>query len=274
MPMPEHIYLDTNAFRYFGQAFANVTLTEELRRRILTSPLSAFEVFAQLADERDGDRVLSYIHAVRNWTNTKRSGLLPWPDEWLYQVWFQKVRKDDGFTERMQNAFNMCLAADSVSALKQIVLDHKKLMDDFKFTKAQEFKAMIDAARREKTKTYDITGVWFASIANSVHADRNSKAVAEIVAKLSAHHEFEQAKLNTALTIREYNPLSRTNQNDIIDAEQLVYLADPSLCMLTSDGGFRSKITKSQQAERIITAPQSDLVDAGKAEAVLRDVFM
>ena len=64
--MPEHVYLDTNAFRYFGHAFPNVTLAEELRDRILTSPLSAFEVFAQLADERDGDKVLNYIHPVRN----------------------------------------------------------------------------------------------------------------------------------------------------------------------------------------------------------------
>jgi hypothetical protein len=32
---------------------------------------------------------------------------------------------------------------------------------------------------------------------------------------------------------RHYNPLSRKNQNDIIDSEQLVYLGDDSLCMLT-----------------------------------------
>jgi hypothetical protein len=121
--MPKHIYLDTNAFRYFGHAFANTTLTDDLRDKVLISPLSAFEVFAQLADERDGDKVLNYVHAIRNWTNPKRSGLLPWPNEWLYQVWFQKPHEDDGFTRKMQDAFNMCLATDSISSFKQMAAD-------------------------------------------------------------------------------------------------------------------------------------------------------
>jgi hypothetical protein len=50
--------------------------------------------------------------------------------------------------------------------------------------------------------------------------------------------------------------MSRDNQNDIMDADQLVYLSDPSLCMLTSDGGFKSKVTKSEQAARILRHPQ------------------
>ena len=87
---------------------------------------------------------------------------------------------------------------------------------------------------------------------------------------LSAHHEFEQAKLKTALGEPEYNPLSRKNQNDIIDAEQLVYLADESLCLLTADSGFKSKVTKSKQAARVITAAATDLMNAKKVEAILR----
>jgi hypothetical protein len=265
-----YFYLDTNAFRYFGHAFENVALAEDLRDKILISPLSAFEVFAQLADEHDGDSVLRQVHAIRNWTNTEHSGLLPWPDDWLYQVWFHEARPDDGFTKRMQDAFNMCLVADSVATFKGIATKHKDLMDNFKFGKAQEFKNMIDAAKQDKTKEFDITDVWFVSIANSVDADPKSKSVAEIVSALSAHHEFEQAKLKTALTIAEYNPLSKRNQNGIIDAEQLVYLTDPSLCMITSDGGFKSKVTKSTQATRIVTALPGDLMDAARAEAVLR----
>jgi len=60
----QHIYLDTNAFRYFGYAFENVALAKDLRDKILISPLSAFEVFAQMADERDGDSVLRQVHAI------------------------------------------------------------------------------------------------------------------------------------------------------------------------------------------------------------------
>ena len=77
----------------------------------------------------------------------------------------------------------------------------------------------------------------------------------------------------TGLTDREYNPLSRKNQNDIIDVDQLLYLSDPSLCMMTADGGFKSKVRDSDQAARIITAPASDLMDPDKAELLVRAAF-
>jgi hypothetical protein len=50
----------------------------------------------------------------------------------------------------------------------------------------------------------------------------------------------------------------------------LVYLADPSLCMITADRGIKCKVTKSEQAARIITISADDLMDARKAEAVLK----
>jgi hypothetical protein len=84
-------------------------------------------------------------------------------------------------------------------ALRETSAEHAKLMDDFKRQKAEEFKAMIDAARQEKAKAFDTTEAWFASIANSVGADPKSKPIDEIVSALSAHHEFEIAKVQTAL---------------------------------------------------------------------------
>jgi hypothetical protein len=271
--MPKYAYLDTNAFRYFGKAFENARLPDDLRDRVLISPLSAFEVFAQLADELQGDQVLKQVRAIRNWTNPNRSGLLPWPDDWLYQVWHGKVRENDEFAHKVQSAFNMCLAADSVSSFREIATDHKKLMDDFKLAKAEQFKALLDAARVEKVREYDMTRDWFESIARSVNADPMSKPVAEIIDALSAHYEFEKVKLQRALTDPKYNPLSRKNQNDIIDVDQLVYLCDPSLFMITADSGFASKSRGSHQAARIITAPALDLMDPDKAESLLRATF-
>jgi len=275
--MLRHFYLDTNAFRYFGEAFAQQILPDDLRGRMLISPLSAFEVFAQLARENGGDDVLQQIRAIRNWSNPKRCVLLPWPDAWLYQVWFQKEKPDDSFTKRMEAAFNWCLEAntpDSLAELKKVAVDHTKLMDDFKRQKAEQFKAMVDDMKQQKLKAIDTTVVWFVSIANSVGADPKSRPLAEIVSAFSAHHEFEQAKLQTALANQEYNPLSRKNQNDIIDTEQLVYLSDESLCMITADSGFKRKVTKSKQADQIITVPATDLMVAKKAEAALRECVL
>ena len=272
--MHVHIYLDTNACRYFGEAFATDTLADDLRKKMVLSPLSLFEILAQLAREDCGDDVLRQIQAIPNWTDSSNTSLLPWPDDWLHFVWFQKQKPDDGFTERMKYALNLCLNADhpeSLAVLKEMASEHAKMIDDFKREKAEQFKAMVDAARQDKLKTFDTTEFWYASIADSAGADPKSKSVDEVVSALSAHHEFNQAKLQRALTIREYKPLSRKNQNDIFDVEQLVYLWDKSLCMLTADGGFKSKVTNSKQATRIITAEEADLRDAKRVEVILRD---
>lgn len=269
-----HFYLDTNAFRYFGKAFAEYCLADDLRERMLISPLSGFEVLGQLA-RADGDDVLRQISAIRNWTGS-RCGLLPWPDAVLYQVWHGTPKPDDDFVKGMEFAFNWCMAVDSPASLKElrdVAEKHDKLMNDFKLQKAKEFKAMIDAARREKAKTFDMTEAWFGAIAKSVGADPKSKPVSDIVFALSAHYEFEQAKLKSALAEREYNPLSKKNRNDIIDVEQLVYLFDKSLYMVTADGGFKSKVTKSKQAARIITARALDLMNAKEVEAILRSAL-
>jgi len=267
-----HFYLDTNAFRYFGKAFAEHDLAADLRKRMLASPLSAFEILAQLASEDFGDDVLRQIYAIQHWIDSP-CGLLPWPDAVVYQVWHGKPKPDDDFMKRMEDAFNWCMAvysSASLTTLREVAAEHAKLMDDFKLQKAQEFKAMIDAAKHDKMKALDTSEAWFEAIANSVGADPKTKPIAEIVSALSAYHEFEQARLKTALTTLQYNPLSRKNQNDIIDVEQLVYLADESLFMVTADTGFKSKVTKSKQATRIITAAAVDLIDASKVEVILR----
>jgi hypothetical protein len=271
--MAQFVYLDTNAFRYFGTAFRDVALAADLRDKILLSPLSAFEGFAQLAYERDGRDVLNQIHTIRNWTNTRQAGLLPWPDEMLYQLWFQKPLTDDDFTKRMQEAFDACLTAESVDELKAQAVEHRRRMDDFKLSTAQQFKSMIDIAKEEEDKGFDMTREWYLGIARRVHAAPDSRPISEIVAMLGAYHEFEEFKLQSALSTPKYNPLSRRNQNDIIDSEQLVYLGDTSLCMLTADGGFK-KVRRSEQATRIIHALPADLSDPSKATVILRTCLL
>jgi hypothetical protein len=268
--MTQYVYLDTNAFRYFGIAFRNVPLAEELRNRILISPLSAFEIFGQLADENDGSNVLSQIQAVRNWTNRHHCGLLPWPTEMLHQLWFQRPIQDNEFTKQMEVSLNICLTADSVESVRAEAVKHKQVMDRFKEQAAQAFKRMLDAARAERRKTVNMTDAWFHGIATRARADPNSRPVPEIVATLNAYYEFEKSRLERALADAGYNPLSPRNLNDAIDSEQLVYLGDPMLRMLTSDRGFKGKLAQSTQRSRIVIVPPGDLMDAQRAAHVLR----
>lgn len=210
--------------------------------------------------------MLSQVKAVGNWTNPQHSGLLPWPSDMLYQLWFQKPKQDDAFRMGMERSFNVCLTTDSLETIKVESAKHKRVMDKCKAGTAQQFKDMID----EATKRNDMESAWFFGIAKRVGADPASKPVSEIVSIFNAYYEFEKCKLQRALANPRYNPLSRKNRNEVIDAEQLVYLGDPKLCMLTSDRGFKSKVAQSTQAPRIITVPPDDLMDAQKAEHVVR----
>jgi len=278
----QRVFFDTNAFRYFGIAFENVSLAAELQEKILISPLSAFEVFAQLSDEDEtkADAVLRQIRAIRNWTNPKHAVLLPWPDDMIRSLWSQKDVQDEDFRKRMEDSFNVCLKADSLAHLKEAALQQKQTMEEFKFNMAHDFKNMVDDLKaqqgkpgKKKAKPVDTTEVWFHRIAKRARADPTSKTISEVQALFGAYHEFEQEKLRRALVSPDYNPLSHANQNDIIDAEQLVYLGDRSLSIVTSDKGLKSKVTKSDQTTRVTLAPPQDLVNPEEAEAVIRSVL-
>ena len=73
-------------------------------------------------------------------------------------------------------------------------------------------------------------------------------------------------KVDVALAPKIGANVQQQLEGDLKDEED----ADPSLCMITSDGGFKSKVTKSPQATRIVTASPSDLMDAARAEAAQR----
>lgn len=267
--MPERIYFDTIAFRETGKAFEKDTLPPDLRDRIIISPLTIFEVWSQLTI-KDADAVLRQIHAVHNWCNAEHTGLLSWPEEALFQIWFEKLPPDDGFTKSMEKAFNVCLAADSAKTLQEEAGKLKDVMDRIKKETAQNFGRLLEAARTEPLEGEKFCDAWFRGIANRVKADPASKPMAEIVSKLNAYHEFEQSKLRNAVQSKDYNP--EKHANDLLDAEQLIYLADPSLCFLTCDTGFQNLVKKSPQAARIITVRPAELADARKVEAVLRNI--
>jgi hypothetical protein len=265
--MPERIYFDTVAFRKVGKAFEKDSLPKDLRERMLISPITVFEVLSQLT-VAVADEVLSQLQALYNWTNPKRTGLLPWPNDALSGIWFQKPALDNDFTSRMQKAFNVCLAATSAQSLRDEAGKLKDVMDRMKQQTAEDFRRLVEAARKEPLEGEKFTDAWFRGIANRVKADPATKSASEIVLALNAYHEFEEAKLKIAVQNKDYNP--EKHQNDLFDAEQLIYLSDPSLCFLTCDTGFQNLVTKSPQRSRINTVQLADLASAKQVEALLR----
>jgi hypothetical protein len=262
----DRVYFDTNVFRAVGVAYENCSLPDDLKEKILLSPLTSFEVLSQLT-VKNSEEVLRQIQAIHNWTNPTATGLLPWPDDALAQFWFERPTADDGYTARMQKAFNVCLAARSVESLRQDAGQLKDAIDAMKRRTTDEFASLLATSRKEPLTDDKFSEAWFRGIANRVRADPGSKSVCEIVHKFSAYHEFEQAKLTTALQNKDYNP--ENHMNDLLDAEQLVYLAAPALAFLTADRGFR-RVTKSDQAEQIVVVSPGDLSSSQEVEALLR----
>lgn len=266
--MPERIYFDTNAFHAIGETFEGASLDLGLRKKILMSPITLFEVWSQLT-VTNADDILRHIHAVRNWIEPEHAGLLPWPDDALFAVWFRKPAPDDGFTEKMQRAMNTCLTEDSADRLRGEAAKLKDAIVKMKEQTVQQFSELLDAAEKKPFESDEFTDAWFKGLARRVKADPNSRSMPEIVGELSAYHEFEELKLRTALQNTDYNPAKHAN--DLLDAEQLIYLYDYSLCFLTCDKGFQ-KVSRSSQASRIITVAPSTLSDVAGVEALLRRI--
>ena len=267
--MPERIYFDTVAFREVGKAFEKTKLPVDLAERILISPITIFEVLSQLTIT-NGDEVLRQIHACHNWTNPKNTGVLPWPDDGLFSIWFKKAAPDDGYTKRLEKAINVCLAADSVKSLREDAGKLKDVMDRMKQQTAQDFGNLVEAARKEPLGAENFSTLWFRGIANRVKANPTTRPMSELISDLNAYYEFEESKLKTALQYKDYNP--EKHQNDLFDAEQLIYLSDPSLHFLTCDTGFQNLVKRSHQARQIVTVAQGDLVDSATVEGILRDI--
>lgn len=114
----------------------------------MVSPITAFEVLSQLSIT-NADEVLRQIHGVHNWCEPEGTGLLAWPDDALFGLWFGKAAPDDGFTGRTQKAFNVCLTTDSAKALKEEAGKLKDVMDAMKKRTVEDFERLMEAAKKE-----------------------------------------------------------------------------------------------------------------------------
>ena len=170
----------------------------------------------------------------------------------------------------MQKAVNVCLAANSAKSLREDAGKLKDVMDGMKKQTAQNFGKLVADCRKEPLTGENFSRAWFQGIANRAKADPASKPMWEIVSTLNAYHEFERAKLEVAVQNKDYNP--ERHQNDLFDAEQVIYLADPTLCFLTCDSGFQNLVKHSPQAPRIRTVQPAELDDTAKVESLLRDI--
>jgi hypothetical protein len=263
------IYTDTNTLRYFGIAFRDIELDEDLRDHLIMSPMSILELLAQLAA---GDAVEAFaaIQAIRRVHNPKYVAILPWSDDGLRTL-FGLEPNPGPFMESIGNAVNNCLVAATAEELHEDSLPLQAILLKTKAETAANFAALLKWRREEgKLAEADNRAMFASSIAWRAGAPVEGINVDEIICQLEALYIFETEKLEIAARSENYNV--EKHANDIYDAEQLVHLLDPVLHFLTSDGGFK-RAAASSQSSRIHIAPAPSLMNPKLATAVIRQIL-
>src|SRR5258708_1260481 len=143
-----HVYFDTDVFHRVGRTFANQGLSDELRERIIVSPITFLEALSHLTLKSNA-AILAEIQAIHNWVNPKSAGLLPWPTEAIARIGFQLKPKPDDFMDRIEKTINLCLATDSAEDFRESADKLKNAMDKIKTSSAERFQQLVEMQRKE-----------------------------------------------------------------------------------------------------------------------------
>ena len=253
------IYTDTNVLRYFGTAFANASLPEDLQVQLLLSPLTMMELLSQLGTD-GAEEAFAAVQALPRVHNSAATGMLPWSDDLFRISVFNLAPGTDTVTPALNNAVRNTLNAAKAEDLKEDGKEMRALLDKGKDEAAKNFAAVLNDYRLEGELPQEEHRAIFArSIACRAGVDEATVNVDFVVNSLNALYVFENQKMKVGAKSRDYNV--DKHSNDVYDAELLIYLADPTLHLLTSDKGFR-RVEKSSQAGRVHIADASGLPGA------------
>jgi hypothetical protein len=264
------IYTDTNALRYFGFAFAKTDLPEDLRKHLLLSPIALMELISQIGTA-GAEEAFAAIHALPRVHNPAGTGMLPWVDDFFRISLFNLPPGKDTITPALNNAVANVLNAAKAEDLLDEAKEMRVVLDNAKDEATKNFSAVLSNWRSEgPLSEAEDKAIFARSIARQAGFDE-TKVDADFVAKsLDAYYLFEHGRMQVGAQHVGYNV--GKHANDVWDAELLIYLADPTLHLLTSDKGFR-RIEKSHQANRVHIADATCLQDAKCASALLRGIL-
>lgn len=260
------VFFDTNVIRYFGTAFATEALGDVLRQHVVLSPVSLVEVISQLA-LGSRNQAFTDIQAMWNWL-PPRVAVLDFPPIFIRRAIFPTEDGDGAETfTNISDATERCLHARSADDVVEPAAELRRYIEAAKQqdaeTRRDAVSAMRAKLRRERLKApaeEDLERGFLASLANRAGADPGNMAVAQLANRLSAYYLYDTHALKTALLMPEYNFLSKKRKNDLFDSQQLLYLASPDLCFLTTDSGYR-RVANTAQGVRIRLVEKSRLCE-------------
>jgi hypothetical protein len=239
------IYFDTDAFRRIGSSLGDSAVPDEICQRIAISPITASEVMSQLTITHAG-KILDSIKAMKQWL-PPTAPILDWPDDFILSRIIGKDTSDQ-VLKTVGKSLNVCLQADNPDEIKGSAKALKDVIDHMKLQQATRDQGVADRMRGKPIDWSEDLTFFAKGVAQRVGAALEPGAERKVSELLSAYFEYGSKLLRTAVGDPNFSFLKK--QNSALDAEQLVYLADPELHFVTLDGGF-SNVTKSPQKSRI-----------------------
>jgi hypothetical protein len=269
LKMNSKVYFDTDCFHHFATTFENTPLSADLRERILLAPFTMLEVLSHLA-RFWGEDVLHQLRGMPNWLDVKGNVVLPFPEVEIAIIGFatSPAPPDHDAIARLNDDINVCVSSD-LSTLKPVAEARDQQLKDIKNHYGLLFQHLITQLKNSgPDKKAAFTKLWLEQFHSARSASFSAPDDTTLIAAFNAHYEFEYEKALLALQNPHYNVMNHVN--DLLDAESLIYLADPDLHFLTFDRGYCRKVKTSPQRSRIHQVPPNTFATPQSAEAYLR----
>lgn len=264
-------FFDTNVIRYLNTGLAGQNLPKDQKSRVVVSAVSAIELVSQIA--LSPQEALEAVHTFENWLDTDKAILLDWSETFVGEHVFGIQPKESVF-DLLRQVLNVCYRASKPDA--RLVCDATRLRgfnEHAKQQKAQLFEQAVKALRLRAFSQNELRAALPRDIVVSMRAKYGQQSNAgvtdaQIETALSTYIEYHTDLTARAVNNREFNFFSRNHLNALFDAEQLAYLADPSLTFITTDRDFRC-VGQSAQRTRIRIVEANDLRDRARVLGLL-----
>jgi hypothetical protein len=270
------VYCDTNVLRYFSSAFATGELPQRIRENVVVSSISAVELLSQLC-ESSANQAFAAVQSLINWL-PERVPLLDLPPIFIRLNTLERDERGDATFEKISNALNWCLRVRSPEELRDASKELRNFLQNAKLADAQAradsvtmMRADLRRLKRRNLTDEELRVGFRASIAKRAGIDPTHPGVTIFAEKVEAFYQYETIRLQRAIENLNLNLLSKKRQNDLFDAEQLLYLFAENLCFLTCDRGY-SELLKLAQGTRIRIAKPDALMTANSAIPILNEI--
>jgi hypothetical protein len=246
-----------------------------LKAKIVLSPISALELMSQLCDD-SAAQAFAAVQAMWNWLPDQVS-ILDIPPIFIREGVTGHAEDAQTTFERISNALTRSIHSRSAASLREVSKELRNYLQRSRLSDAQTRRDAVvhirENLRTQKRRTIteeELRSAFRNSIAVRAKVEPSHAGVSIFAARVEAYYQHETVRLKRAIENPKMNLVSKKRQNDLFDTEQLLYLAVPELCFLSTDGRAYAHLQDLEQGRRIYLAQPESLASFAEAQDVLR----